>query len=400
MKEMIQLTAVFLVLLIGCNREENLPDDQVLPLKEGEVLKSSNAFGFNLYRQILDENQDSTFSVSPYSIFTAVAMAANGAGGETLEEMMEVLGFPGEEILALDKTLKALDETLIGKDPATVFQTANSVWYNTLDFNLYPTFTDRMAEWFNAPVEGRDFTNPATLPEINGWVYDKTNGKIDKILERINRDDVCFLINALYFNGKWTTIFDREMTHKGYFTDVKGVVSEVPTMYVEEKFGIIRNTQFDALELPYGDGSWAMYLFLPAKGTGTGEFVNEQLKADWDGIRSRFEEVKTEVYLPQFKVESSFELSEQLAATGMPTAFTNQADFSELGPGSLAISQVLHKTFIDVNEEGTEAAAVTAVVISRTSVPDSVIRFNRPFVFLIAEKSTGSIIFMGQVTKL
>ncbi|MFO7616655.1 MAG: serpin family protein, partial [Bacteroidales bacterium] len=335
-----------------------------------------------------------------YSIYTAVAMAANGAGGLTLEEMLEVLGFPGEKVLALNKTLKALDETLIGKDPATVFQTANSVWYNTLDFNLYPKFTDRMADWFDASVEGRDFSNPATLPEINGWVNEHTNGKIDRILDRINRDDVCFLINALYFNGKWSTVFDREMTHKGYFTDVNGKISEVPTMYLEERVGVIRNEHYEAVELPYGDGSWAMYLFLPAKGTGTDALVADHLKPEWDAIRSRFEVVKTEVYLPQFRVESSFELSEQLASAGMPTAFTGQADFSELGPGSLAISQVLHKTFIDVNEEGTEAAAVTAVVITRTSVPDSVIRLNRPFVFLIAEKTTGSIIFMGQITKL
>ncbi|MFO7617556.1 MAG: serpin family protein, partial [Bacteroidales bacterium] len=139
---------------MGCNKEGSLPDDGVLPLKEGEVLKSGNVFGFNLYEKILAENRDSTFSVSPYSIYTAVAMAANGAGGLTLEEMLEVLGFPGEEVLALNKTLKALDETLIGKDPATVFQTANSEWYNTLDFNLYPKFNDRMTDWFDAPFEG------------------------------------------------------------------------------------------------------------------------------------------------------------------------------------------------------------------------------------------------------
>ncbi len=394
------LIALLMIIIVGCNKEEEQQKPGVLTLKDMEVLHQGNLFGFNLYDKILDQYADSSLCISPYSIYTAVSMAANGADGKTLEEMMEVLGFPGQNVDMLNTSLKNLNMLLVKKDAETVFETANSVWYNTDGFEVFPDFVAAMTDYYDAVVEGRDFSDSSTLPEINGWVKDKTHEKIEKIIERINRDDVCYLINALYFNGKWATVFDREKTHDGFFTGFNGKTVEVPTMYLEDTFGIIINDRLSAVELPYGDGSWAMYLILPPRGTSPAEWCRNELFTGWDEIRGQFAAEKVEIYLPQFKLENSFELSKQLKMAGMPTAFTNAADFSNLGPGSLAISQVLHKTFIDVNEEGTEAAAVTAVIITRTSMPDSEIRFSRPFVYLIAEKTTGSIIFLGQITKL
>ena len=171
-------------------------------------------------------------------------------------------------------------------------------------------------------------------------------------------------------------------------------------MYLEDTVSAILSEEVQAVELPYGDGSWSMYLFLPPQGAGLNDWCRDELTPKWGKLREQFTPVpELKLYLPQFKLESSYELSEQLKQLGMPTAFSPSADFSKLGPGSLAISQVLHKTFIDVNEDGTEAAAVTAVIITRTSMPMNEIRFNRPFVFVIAEKSTGTVIFAGKLMK-
>jgi serpin B len=172
-------------------------------------------------------------------------------------------------------------------------------------------------------------------------------------------------------------------------------------MYLEDTVQAIINDDVTAVKLPYGDKSWSMYLFMPPAGTNPDTWSEDVLPKEWDNLRRSFVSVPgQELYLPQFKVESSLELGNQLKALGMPTAFGGAADFSKLGPGSLAISQVLHKTYIDVNEEGTEAAAVTAVIITRTSFPINQLRFNRPFVFVIAEEETGAILFVGKIVHL
>jgi serpin B len=255
-----------------------------------------------------------------------------------------------------------------------------------------------MELYFNAVTQGLDFNLPSALPAVNAWVKEKTHDKVKKIIEKINPEDVCFLINAIYFNGRWTTPFNKKETHLNSFTEASGKVLQVPTMYIKDTISVINSTELQAAALPYGDGSWLMYLFLPSAGVDLDNWCSSQFSTGWDHLRSQFYPVDDmELYLPQFKLECSFELSKQLKDSGIPTAFSNAADFSKLGPGSLAISQVLHKTYIDVNEEGTEAAAVTAVIITRTSMPVNQVRFNRPFFFVIAEKTTGSIIFMGKL---
>jgi serine protease inhibitor len=389
---------VFMLLVefcASCHKEAVEPQPLNLTRNELKVLKQGNSFGFDLFNLLAKERPDSNLCISPYSIYTALSMAANGAGGQTLDEMLNLLGYSGKDLGDLNKSVKNLNQVLIGKDPATIFETANSVWYNTDGFSVFPEFTANLETYFSARVEGLDFSAPSALPTVNGWVKDKTHEKIDRIIEKINPDDVCFLINALYFNGKWTTRFDREETHMNSFTNAAGLTRQVPTMYLEDSLNSINTPVLQAVELPYGDGSWSMYLFLPPAAVNLDDWCSQQLSGGWDNLREQFEPVAgMEIYLPQFKLESSFELSDQLKKLGIPTAFSDAADFTKLGPGSLAISQVLHKTYIDVNEDGTEAAAVTAVIITRTSMPLNQIRFNHPFLFVIAEKTTGSIIFI------
>jgi len=385
--------------LSTCGREPDPQQPMNLTQHDLKVLEQGNHFGFDLFNLLAAEKPEENLCISPYSVYTALSMAANGADSKTLSEMLGLLGFPDGSTDDLNQSVKKLDDVLVGKDPLTVFETANSVWYNTNDFSVYPQFVTNMENFYSARVEGLDFASPSALPAVNGWVSEKTHKKIDKIIEQIMPEDVCYLINALYFNGKWTTRFDKKETRLGGFTPVAGgLTAMVPTMYLKDTVAAIMTDQLQAVELPYGDGSWSMYLFLPASGKDLNSWCKEELSARWDELREQFQPVPAlELYLPQFKLESSFELSDQLKALGMPTAFTPAADFSKLGPGSLAISQVLHKTYIDVNEDGTEAAAVTAVIITRTSMPMNEIRFSRPFAFVIAEKSTGSVIFAGKL---
>ena len=400
MKKISRLIVV--VLMAGfwaaCDKEPDQPQPLNLTQNEVKVLKQGNQFGFDLFEMLGKESPDTNLCISPYSIYTALSMAANGADSQTLDEMLNLLGFSGKDVTDLNKSVKNLNQVLIGKDPNTVFETANSVWYNTNGFTVYPDFTTNLQNYYSARVEGLDFSAPSALPTVNGWVKEKTHGKIDKIIEKINPEDVCFLINALYFNGKWTTRFDKDDTHLDSFTNASGKSQQVPTMYLKDTLNAIITADLLAVELPYGDGSWSMYLFLPPRNVNLDDWCSQQLSGGWDDLRSQFEPVEgMEIYLPQFKLENSFELSKQLKQLGIPTAFSDAADFSKLGPGSLAISQVLHKTYIDVNEDGTEAAAVTAVIITRTSIPVNEIRFNHPFLFVIAEKTTGSIIFIGKL---
>lgn len=400
MKKIVKFVALGLMAgtWAACDKLPDQPQPLNLSQNDLKVLQQGNQFGFGLFNLMAGEDPDSNLCISPYSIYTALSMAANGADGQTLDEMLDLLGISGNEVGELNTSVKTLNDVLIGKDPETVFETANSVWYNTNGFSVYPGFIASMQDFYSARVEGLDFSSPAALPAVNGWVKEKTHDKIDRIIEKIMPEDVCYLINALYFNGKWITRFDKDETRLDNFMNASGKSTAVPTMYLKDTVNAIVSQDLQAVELPYGDGSWSMYLFLPPRTVSIDDWCSEQFPASWDDLRLRFEPVPAmEIHLPQFKLENSFELSGQLKQLGMPTAFTAAADFSKLGPGPLAISQVLHKTYIDVNEDGTEAAAVTAVIITRTSMPANEIRFNRPFVFAIAEKTTGSIIFIGKL---
>ncbi|MDD4645224.1 MAG: serpin family protein [Bacteroidales bacterium] len=391
------LAVLMTALLFSCDKEQNQPKPFDLTLCEQKVLEQGNQFGFDLFTLLGKENPDSNLCISPYSLYTCLAMVANGAGSQTLDELLNLLGFSEMGVSDLNKTVKNLDQTLIGIDPATVFETANSCWYDVRKFNVYDNFKSNLVEYYSAKVAGADFSNSLTLPEINGWVKDNTHGKIDEIMDAVSPQDICYLINVLYFNGTWTKKFNRKFTFQYAFQVVDGSVEKVPTMYKSDTLNVINTGALQAVELPYGDGSWSMYLFLPKTGVNLDDWCSQQLSVGWSDVRSQFKLVEGQViYLPQFKIKSSIVLNDQLRQMGIPSAFSANADFSKLGPGSISLSKVLQKTYIDVNEDGTEAAAASEGVFSGSG-PISPIRFDHPFIFVIAEKSTGSIIFLGKV---
>jgi serine protease inhibitor len=286
-------------------------------------------------------------------------------------------------------------------DEDVVFELANAIFYEQ-SFPVKDEFTDVNKEVYDAEVAGVDFSSPAALEAINGWVSDKTHKKIPKILDVLNPLDRLVLLNAVYFNGIWKTRFDEEGTHDLPFTRGDGSVTEVPMMNKEDDVAYTSTSLFRAIRMPYGNGQYSMVVFLPEQGFDPDDIIDACTPAEWKAWMNSFQEdTPLNITMPRFKYRYELELKDVLKEMGMVEAFSDkEADFSKISDVFLYISRILHKTYIDVNENGTEAAAVTAVVFTTTSaggggVPAFTV--DRPFVYAITEKDTGAILFMGKV---
>ncbi|MEA1875675.1 MAG: serpin family protein [Bacteroidota bacterium] len=393
----ITIITILLAALISCDKEVE-PTPLNLPLKSQEIIESSNAFGLNLFRAVLEnEEAEKNVMISPLSVSLALSMTYNGAEGDTkiaMEQVLEMTGLSREEINDLNKQLV---DALLAHDSQVKLEIANSIWYRD-GYSVKSDFIDRNQTYYDAVVRAMDFGDPKTVDVINDWVSEKTHDKIDKIVDQINADSFMFLINAIYFKGAWRYEFDEKSTHDAQFFINEEQTVEVPMMTMDVDANMLQNDLFTALELPYGKGNWSMFLFLP-NFEQTLEDVIEAFTADnWKTWMTGFAE-KTDitVQIPRFKFAYDTSLKEVLKAMGMEVAFTPAADFSGiLEGGQLMISDVKHKSFIEVNEEGTEAAAVTSVEIVFTSI-GNFFSANRPFLFAIAEKSSGTILFAGRV---
>jgi serine protease inhibitor len=320
-------------------------------------------------------------------------MAYNGAAGSTKLAMattLEVAGLTDEEI---NEAYQGLMKLLTDLDPQVRFQIANSIWYRQ-GLQVEQDFIDVNQRYFDAEVRSVDFNSADATWTINTWVADKTNGNIDKIIDDIPVDVVLYLINAIYFKGTWTSQFDPDDTYDGRFTREDG--SEVPCMlmYIKSDFNVFTNEIVTAVDLPYGKGDFSMTVLLPNRGSEIPDVIDGLTNETWDAWTSEFSETETSIILPKFKVEYEKSLNNVLKALGMEIAFTPEADFTEIRRmGGLSIDEVQHKTFVEVNEEGTEAAAVTSVDFFE-SFP-STISLTRPFVYVIRDRHSGTILFLG-----
>ena len=395
----ITIIALLFITFVSCNKDDvGEPKPLNLPLKSQELIESDNAFGINLFRTVLaNEEAEKNIMISPLSVSLALSMTYNGAEGETklaMEQVMEMTGLSLEDINQLNKQLV---DALLVHDPQVILEIANSIWYRN-DFTILPDFISRNENYYNAAVRALDFSDPATIDVINDWVSEKTHEKIDKIVEQITPDSFMFLINAIYFKGAWRYEFDKKATVDGPFF-LNGEQSvEVPMMKMEVDANMLQNDLFTALELPYGKGNWSMFLFVPNYDKEIKDVVESFTTQNWNVWMNGFTEMKdVSVNLPKFKFAYEISLKEALMGMGMEVAFTNAADFSGiLEGGQLLINDVKHKTFIEVDEEGTEAAAVTSVEINLTSI-GNYFSANKPFLYAIAEKSSGTILFVGRV---
>ena len=341
--------------------------------------------------------------VSPLSVSLALAMTYNGADGETktaMEKALKVYGLTPEEInnsyFDLVNALKSLDKKVL-------LEIANAIFYRN-DFEVENEFISTNNYYYDAEVSALDFDRQQqALETINGWVAEKTHDKIPSILNEITPQQVMFLLNAIYFKGTWRQEFNEESTKKLPFYLENGESVETETMQRLDTLPYMSNDLFSAVELSYGKGNYNMYVFLPASGQRVNDIIDNLGKETWETWMESFQVTeRVEIKFPRFKYEYKTKLNNALSKMGMGIAFTDAADFTGINKnGGLLIDFVKHKTFIEVNEEGTEAAAVTAVGMRLVSIgngPDTVPFYvNRPFFYAITEKSTGAVLFMGTV---
>ena len=405
MKTMLRLTAVSVltITVAQCGGEPLGPIDELsrdLTGAETRLIEIDNSFGLKLFREIDAQDPDKNLFVSPLSVAMALGMTYNGADGETREAMARALELEDMTIQEVNEAYRDLIALLLDLDPRVEFALANSIWYrNTMSFEQ--GFLDINRDYFNAEVTGLDFADPEAASTINNWVNENTNGKIPEIVDDpIDPGLVMFLINAIYFKGDWTHQFDKGLTRDADFALPDGTTKQVETMF-HESAAEVRTFSDDlvrVVDLPYGGDAFSMTVLVPRSGLDVEDVVSALDGDRWRTIVDGLNDDARIVGMPKFKLEYEIELKSVLSALGMEVAFGAGANFSKIRPeNDLFISKVKHKTFVDVNEEGTEAAAVTSVEIGVTSVGPGPFLVDRPFVFVIRERFSGSIIFVGKI---
>jgi serine protease inhibitor len=366
---------------------------------EKNLVQSDNSFGLKVFQEIVKSDKDQNVFISPLSISMALGMTLNGANGTTKEAMQSALELAGLSDQQINENYKSLIELLVDLDPKVKFQIANSIWYrNTMTFEQ--SFLDINKNYFDAEVSGLDFSNPQSKNIINAWVENNTNGKIKQIIDNIDPLSVMFLINAIYFKGTWTYEFEKNKTHEGFFNLPDG--SQVPCKMMAQagEFSYLANDDFQAVDLPYGDELFSMTVILPQQGKDIDALVETLSAENWNVWFNNISKLEGELYFPRFSLEYEITLNDVLKSLGMQIAFNpSQADFTRMYKnGGLYIYEVKHKSFVEVNEEGTEAAAATVVDMRLTSVGSGfTMRIDRPFIFAIRENHSGTILFIGKI---
>mgnify|MGYP001102586628 CR=1 FL=1 len=402
MSKILNFTLVLLLCigLMQCTESPVSPISRELTPAEKQLVKSDNKFGFKLFKEVIKEERDTNVFISPLSVSMALGMTYNGASGSTQEAMQTTLELNDLTIQEVNESYKSLIELLTGLDPKVQFQIANSIWYRQ-EFSFEEEFINLCKTYFNALVRGLDFNDPNAADIINGWVEENTNGKIKEIVDKpIDPLIVMFLINALYFKGTWTYEFDEELTKDDWFYLPDG--SRKPCKMMEQRIqcDYFSNSDFQAVDLPYGDGDFSMTIFLPHPQKNINSLIAEFNEENWDNWINSFSKDSGSIFLPKFTLEYEIKLNDVLKALGMEIAFGPSADFTRMyKPGGIWIDKVKHKTFVKVNEEGTEAAAVTDVEMIRGGPSGFYMRVDRPFVFVIRENQSQTILFMGKIVE-
>ena len=391
--------------------KERITSPDVSTNEQALLVEGNSAFAFELYQKLVEqlEGQEANLFYSPYSISLALAMTYAGARGETAEQMADTLQFLLEQA-SLHPTFNWLDAELAkrgegaqGKDGEGFrLNIVNAIW-GQKDYEFLPAFLDVLAENYGAGLRIMDFmteTEKSRLA-INDWVSKQTEGRIEDLIPPGAIDALTRLVltNAIYFNAAWEHPFDEKITADGPFYLLDGGQASVPMMKQTESFGYTEGEEYQAVELPYDGGELSMVILLPEAGQFEAfeKTLNAQQVSD---IISGLQPTEVALTMPKFEFDSEFSLKDTLAGMGMPIAFSSAADFSGMtGKRELAISDVVHKAFVAVDEAGTEAAAATAVIVGLTAVPEPLVEVtvDRPFIFLIRDIETGAILFVGRV---
>jgi serine protease inhibitor len=372
---------------------------------DSAFLRAVNEFALELTVQLGRQDAGQNVFLSPANVAIALAMTANGARGETLQSMLSALNLNTLDLETVNSNFAALQALLVRDEPGATVAIANALWARAgVAFNA--DFLQRTQGFYDARIEALDFDQPDAPKTINEWVRRQTNDKIPAVVERIPEEIILLLMSAIYFNGKWETPFNPEFTQDRPFYLLNGTTKELPTMYRSDDFEYLKGDGFQAVRLPYAGGGVRMVIILPDADRTLAQLTDQLSIENWESWREQFSVKEGQLYLPRFTTRYDKQLNQALSAMGMTEAFDDgRADFSGMRPvpPALFVSQVRHVAYVDVNEAGTEAAAVTSVEMGITSAmpieEPFVMQVDRPFFFAIEETSTGSILFTGLITE-
>jgi serpin B len=368
---------------------------------EAEMVGAANTFGVTLFKAVNTSFADSNVFLSPLSASMALGMTMNGAEGITFEEMRSTLGFGARNYQELNTAYESLIGLLRSIDPKVEFRIANAIYYDLADLGsaVEPAFLSESEQHFDAEVKGLDFRRPETVDTVNDWASRNTNGRIPQIIDEIQDQIVMLLMNAIYFKGDWRAGFKTSDTRNETFHALHGDVS-VPTMHRKGGFRQGRLSNATVAELPYGGDAFVMTILLPDEDVNINTFVAGFVPSTWQEATANLDSSSVELSLPKFRLAWEDTLNDELKSMGMRRAFVpDSAEFTRISRAignHLYIDFVKQKAFVDVNEVGTEAAAVTVVGVGVTSAPIP-LHINRPFVFAIRERLSGTVLFIGKI---
>ncbi|AFY34357.1 serpin family protein [Calothrix sp. PCC 7507] len=407
--------SVVLLSVLGCSQvnsstsalaQSRLPETESTlqkktAISDTKIVEANNKFGFKLFSEVLKNNSsEKNVFISPSSVAIALAMTYNGASGSTQQVMAKTLELQGMDLQAINSGYKRLKNLLENPEAKVQLTIANSLWADK-DASFRSDFLQKAQDFYQAKVTTLNFQNAEAPNIINNWVKENTNGKINKIVGAVEPEQVLFLINAIYFKGQWSNAFDKSKTTAYPFYLTSGKQKQHQMMPQNGEYQYQETEQFQAVSLPYGkDGKISFYIFLPKPNSNLKALQQNLNSENWEKWMTQFKKREGFIRLPKFKTDYEVTLNDALKALGMEEAFSSKADFSGMGK-NLAISQVKHKTFVEVNEEGTEAAASTSVGIVATSLREKPEPFrmivDRPFFCAIRDRTTGSVLFMGSI---
>ncbi|MFZ4581185.1 MAG: serpin family protein [Paludibacter sp.] len=401
-------TLLSLLLLASCKDAEPLTVGEdakpiTLTVSMQKRVSQDNEFALDLFKKTMADSKETNLFISPLSVSVALGMAWNGANGQTKTEMETALKMSGMTVSDINNYYKVMQSTLPSMDPTTKLSIANSLWYKT-GFPVKTDFLKVNTDYFNAYVKEMDFSKAWAVDTINNWCSAKTNKMIPTVLTEIPSDIVMYLVNAVYFKGIWRKKFDKANTKEANFTNELGNAMKVNMMYQKDTFGYKSDAFAQYLDMPYGNKAFSMTVILPADGKTPNDVLTSLTEEKWNSIISYMPTSEVEVYLPRFSNKNNLSLIPPLQNMGMNLAFSDYADFTKIADANLLISSIKHVTNIEVTELGTEAAAVTIIGVGVTSIPikppTPVFNVNKPFLYVIREKSTGVILFIGKMGKV
>jgi serine protease inhibitor len=399
-KNLLTALCISLAAFEGCKKNNPTPDNGIdlnlTPVEQQRVI-ADNSFSFKLLKTVsASSTNGSNLMLSPLSVSFAVAMVNNGSNGQTFNAINNTMNYSGFTPEQVNSYYNKLITDLPKLDPASNVKIANSIWYNQ-SFSILPQFLNTNSGYYLAQVQGVDFGLSSTKDVMNNWVSDKTNGKIPSIITQTYSSDVMYLINAIYFKSTWDQAFIPASTHKQAFYLPNGGSAQIDFMSANVSYNTYCDNDVSIVELPYHNKKYSMVMVMPVNNSSVQNVISTLDSIKWQNWMAKLNSTHGGLIMPKFKFEYDISLKDALTTLGMGIAFSKKSDFTRINTtGNMLISGVRHKTYIEVNEDGTEAAAATSVGLSTAALPVST-TIDHPFIFAIREMKTGLILFTGIV---